>query len=260
MAYGARVVSAAVAGPQHASACHDCGTRRRTLDLNGRCRPCVRARFAAIPRPQIIALRPDAHRTRRPWTEDEEGILRRDYDGTWQTVERLANALNRTANAVKGKATLLGLRRQAHPPVWTKREIAVLTAWGEKQSAQWIQANKLPKRTLTAIQIKLKRLGIELRLRDGWFTKRDVCELLGRDHRWVQARIDRGEIPASHHHGHAPQKNGSGSWHIDAVDLRRWVIEHCGELTGRNVDLGGLVALLIEAARWRPRTRPSAAG
>lgn len=225
--------------------CRKCGDRRRSLNTQGWCIRCTREKLSAIPRPVPIAINRagQGKGKKHVWTESDDGLLRREYDGKMTTCDRLAAVIGCTAYAVKGRAGKLGCTRHKEP-VWTKRDLALLETWIEKRSPGWIHEHKLPKRSNEAIQIKAGRLGLSRRNRSGWYTQIDACRLLGVDHRWLDVRIKRGELTAGFHHGHEPSKDGSGSWHIEATDLRSWVVAHAGELTGRNVQVEALVELL----------------
>jgi len=95
-----------------------------------------------------------------------------------------------------------------------------------------------------SITNRIKRLKISRRSRSGWFTKREVCEILGMDHHWVQARIDSGELIASYHNGHRPTKIGSSMWHISEHDLKHFICRFPEDLNGRNVDMVMIVDIL----------------
>lgn len=90
-----------------------------------------------------------------------------------------------------------------------------------------------------------KRQGCGKRVRDGWYTKREVGEICGVDHHKVQQWIDTGKLKATWEHGARPQKNGSASWHIEESDFRDFLYRRSCELTGRNVDLFQMVNILV---------------
>ena len=92
--------------------------------------------------------------------------------------------------------------------------------------------------------LKAKRLHLSRRVRDGWYTKKEVCEMLGVDHHKVQHWIDRGWLKASYHTEQKPQKNGMAMWHINEANLSNFIIGHCSELQGRNIDLFGIFTCL----------------
>lgn len=172
------------------------------------------------------------------WTEDELDIVRRDYDGTRRSVEMIARHLNVTYFGVKGQVQKLGIAMQKSPP-WTDQEIDNLSKCVHKLSIN--QIAKRLHRTSNAVKIKATRLKLGLRTRDGWFTKKEVCEILGVDHKKVQAWIDNGALVASWHTGLKPQKSGMAMWHITTESLRKFIIRYSGELLGRNVDIQQIV-------------------
>jgi hypothetical protein len=95
------------------------------------------------------------------------------------------------------------------------------------------------------VVVKSKRLGYSRRVKDGWFTKKDVCEMLGVDHKWIQRRIDDGDLKANWNNPDIkPQQNGSAYWRIKECDLKEYITNHAFELTGRNVDLFTIVQVL----------------
>ena len=175
------------------------------------------------------------------WSEAERDIVRRDYDGTSVSVRRLAQRLGVTYYAVKGQIQRLCVTK-ARRVRWTPQEDATLRELLGKFAVITV-ARKMC-RTQSAIGDRAKRLRISRWDRDGWYSKQDVSEILGVDHRWLQARIDNGSLVASWHHEQKPGPNGSGAWHISERSLRDFVRSHPDELTGRNVDMVQIVDLL----------------
>jgi len=185
------------------------------------------------------------------WTDEERDIVRRDYDGTNRSAHLIAAKLSSmtgdkiTLNAVKGQVQRMGLA-VSKGRRWTPREVEILADM-ITQYAPITIARRL-NRSVNSVVVKSKRLGCSRLVRDGWYTKREVCEVLGVDHRKVQRWIDAGELKASYHHGHRPQKGGASAWHIAESDLRSFIINHSFELVGRNVDLFQIVGILT---RWK---------
>ncbi len=182
------------------------------------------------------------------WTDDERDIIRRDYAQTHESKRHIAAKLSIvtgeriTANAVAGQVQSMGIaKRTAYRP-WTAEEDEVLSELITAYSP--ISVAKRLHRSLNAVVIRSKRLGIKRHYRDGWYTKREVAEILGVDHKRVQGWMDSGALKASWHHGHKPQQNGSGAWHFAEADLKSFIRRHPDELTGRNVDLVTIVDLL----------------
>jgi len=183
------------------------------------------------------------------WNDDERDIVRRDYDGTDKTSQRIADKLSYmtgdkvTFYAVKGQAAKMGIMQDKSPD-WTENELKRLAELVHQYSIT--EVAKRLHRSPNAVKIKATRLKLDLRTRDGWFTKREVSEICGVDHKKVQSWIDGGQLKASYHNGVRPSKNGMCMWHIDEQDLRDFIINNSGELLGRNVDIRQIVWLLVE--------------
>lgn len=175
------------------------------------------------------------------WNESERIIVRRDYQGTNDSARRIAQRLGVSFNGVKGQIQKLGIAKIRHYRWTPEEDMRLRELLGEYAP---ITVAKLMKRSVNSVTVHSKRLGIYRRYRDGWYTKNEVREIFGVDHKWVQARIDNGALGASWHHEHRPQKNGGGSWHISEKSLREFIKNHSYELTGRNVDLIQIVSIL----------------
>ena len=178
------------------------------------------------------------------WTAEELEIVRRDYRGTNLSADRIALYLNVTRNAVKGQAAKMGLLQQKSPP-WSESELKQLSKLIHTHSIS--QIAKRLHRSPNAVKVKATRLKLGLRLRDDWFTKAEVCEICGVDHRKVQAWIDSGALVASWHTERKPQRNGMAMWHIEVKALRNFLINYSGELLGRNVDIQTIIWILVDA-------------
>lgn len=181
------------------------------------------------------------HSTNHKWTDEEKAIVRRDYKGTNASAQEIANHLGVTFNAVKGQAAKLGIMRQKCPP-WTHKELDCLEKLIHRHSVGTIA--RILHRSPNAVKVKATRLKLKLRLRDDWYTKLDVCEIVGEDHHKVQRWIDSGALKASWHNGRRPSSEGLAMWHIEAKDLKEFIIKYSGELLGRNVDIQQIVWLL----------------
>jgi len=181
------------------------------------------------------------------WTEEERNIVRRDYDGHNQSAHLIASKLTYmtgdriTFCAVKGQAAKLGIL-QNRSPDWTDKEIEILSKMITRYSP--ITIAKRLHRSLNAVVVKSKRLGLSRRARDGWYVKKEVAEICGVEHKKVQGWIDRGELEASYHGERKPQKNGSACWEITEKALKDFIISHASELQGRNIDLFQIVTIL----------------
>ncbi len=177
-------------------------------------------------------------RNNHKWTEEERAIVRREYKGTNASAQAIADLLGVTLFAVKGQAAKMGILQQKSPS-WTQDEYRILKENIHRKSIG--QIARMLGRSLNAVKVKSTRLKLRLRKRDGWYTKLEVMEICGVDHRNVQDWIDSGALPASWHFGTKPSGPGLASWHIEYEDLRNFLLEHSGELLGRNVDLQQIV-------------------
>ncbi len=177
------------------------------------------------------------------WNDDDLDVVRREYAGTNLSAQMIAAKLGVTQFAVKGRVQLLGLAMQKSPP-WTPEELEHLKEVVHKYSIHKIA--KTLRRSDNAVKIKATRLKLCLRERDDWYTKKECCEILGVDHKKVQSWIDCGALVATWHTDRKPQKNGMAMWHIEAADLRKFILNYSGELLGRNVDIQQIVWIVSQ--------------
>jgi len=185
-------------------------------------------------------------RKKHCWTDEEREIVLRDYEGTNASAQRIADRLGVTKWAVKGQAAKLGVLQQKSPP-WTPREVEYLQELIHQYPIPQI-AKKLH-RSQNAVKVKATRLKLGLRARSDWYTKREVCEILGVGHKKVQLWIDSGALDATWHNGRKPQKGGMNTWHITTEALRHFIIRYSGELLGRNVDIQQIVWIVAEGEK-----------
>ena len=176
------------------------------------------------------------------WTEEERNIVRRDYTHCRQSAIEIGQKLGVTEFAVKGQVSIMGLGNHDNRHPWIPKEEEklkrLLRRWGPRMVAIKMH------RSLNSVVIKSKRLNISRRQRDGWFTKNDVCEILGVDHHWVEARIATGALKARWHDSTAPQKGGGAAWHIEEADLKEFIRRYPQELIARNLDMIMIVDIL----------------
>jgi len=180
-------------------------------------------------------------RTNHKWTDGERDIVRRDYDGTGGSVNRIAARLGVSLYSVKGQIQRLGLAR-IHHNRWALNEEEDLAELIERYSIT-TTARKMH-RSVNSVSIKAKRLKLSRRSRFECYTKKEVCEILGVDHKRIQRYIDEGLLKAQWNSEIEPQKNGMAYWRIYERDLRNFIIKYAGEFQGRNVDLWQVVNIL----------------
>lgn len=181
------------------------------------------------------------------WTEEELEIVRRDFKHNRQSCIELAERLSRlsgdrvTQFAVRGQISKMGICKDGRKP-WSPRQDKRLRQLLSKYPP--LRVARIMKRSLNSVVIRSKRLKIYLRMRDGWFTKKEVGEILGVDHHWLQHRIDSGALKARWHGETKPCKNGGSCWHIEQEDLKEFIQRYPQELVGRNLDIIMIVEIL----------------
>ena len=184
------------------------------------------------------------------WTTEEEDIVRQQYRGTHQSQRDIADYLNRagaqppvTQYAVSGRVSKLGIGQRENRR-WTESEMNRLREWVGRYSPVVI-AQKL-KRGVVSVTIKMKKMGLSRRAKDGWYTKKEVAEMLGVDHKKVQRWMDDGYLKAVPYQ-EMPQKNSGGMWYIEEKDLRAFLLRYPQELVGRNLDLCQVFDIIVPA-------------
>lgn len=177
------------------------------------------------------------------WTDEERQIVRRDFAHTHASRRAIAARLGVTEFAVAGQVSRMGIAKRIDRHPWSEAEDDRLRGLIHRYSVRTI-ARRMG-RSINSVTVRSKRLGFHRRFRDGWYTKKEVCELLGVDHHWVQRRIDSGALIASWHNGHKPSQKGMAMWHISENDLKAFIRRYPQDLTARNVDLILIVDILV---------------
>ena len=185
----------------------------------------------------------NGHRRFHAWTDTEIEIIRRDYRHTHRSRDELAARLGVTPAAVAGQIMRHGLAKRTLRRPWTAEEEDRLERLiGERPPGV---IAKMMRRSVNSIVVKSKRLGLSRRAHTEWYTKREVCEIFGVDHKWVQARIDSGALKAEPFFpGSQPQRNGQAPWRISRKSVYDFLRRYPEELNGRNVDLTQVVEIL----------------
>ena len=133
------------------------------------------------------------------WTDEEREIIRRDFRQTSASQRELANRLGVTNAQAAYQITRMGLRRRSDRRPWTPEENSRLLDLIEEKSTG--QIAKSMKRTVNAVMVQAQRLNASRGNRTGWYTMREVCEILGMDHHWVGRRIENGSLQATRQNG-----------------------------------------------------------
>jgi len=182
-------------------------------------------------------------RTCHKWTDDDREIVRRDYKGTHASAREIGQRLGVSEFAVRGQVYAMGLAKITDRKSWNPEQDDQLRELLPRYAARTVAI--MMHRSLNSVVLRAKRIGLHRRTHDGWFTKKEVSEILGMGHHWVQRRIDSGILKATYHHGHRPSQYGFAMWHITAEDLRAFIRRYPDELNGRNVDMVQIVDILV---------------
>ena len=181
-------------------------------------------------------------RQNHKWTDDERDIIRRDYKHTHKSRRELAARLGVTEYGVAGQISNMGIAKSDDRRSWTPQEKEKLARLIPHYCPRRIA--RMMHRSLNSVVVMAKRINAPRRYREGWFTKREACEILAHDHKWVQARIDSGALKATYHYEERPTQKGMSAWHIQEHDLVQFIRKHPQELVGCNIDIIMIVELL----------------
>ncbi len=182
------------------------------------------------------------------WTDEERAIIRRDFKHTRSSRQLLARQLTEitgeriTEYGVAGQIAIMGIAKSDDRRQWTPEEEVKLMELIPSYCPRVVA--KMMHRSINSVVVKSKRLNISRRVRNGWFTKSELMEILGHDHHWIQRRIDSGALPATYHYGHRPSQLGGSAWHITEKDLKKFLKTYPEELMGCNIDIITIVDIL----------------
>lgn len=173
------------------------------------------------------------------WTEEEDSILRENYRQTIASAQSIAAKLNLTMSQVQLRCALLGLSKRTKRlfgKYWSPDEDKVLVELWNRVSLYRISA--ILHRSVQAVKLRGIRLALPRRtIRDGWYTKTEVSEILGINDRRVQSYIDAKQLKATIYSGK--------TWYVERNDLRSFMCKYAIEFQGRNIDLYQWVEILV---------------
>jgi len=177
------------------------------------------------------------------WTEDEDLIIRREYRHDRASADRLAARFGVDYNSMHHRIRRLGITRSNRRVRWTAKMDDKLALLLPKHPIAKVA--RMLGLGIGPVARRAYLQGISRRNREGWYTKKDVCQVCGVDHLLVQAWIDSGSLKASWHNGERPSgSGGQAKWHIEASDLRDFIRRCPDDLQGRMVDMVQLVEVL----------------
>jgi hypothetical protein len=163
-------------------------------------------------------------------------------------VNDLADRLGYPRWWVKRRAAALGLARTKEKP-WSDTELEILEENSHKSLAvvQRMLNRQGYKRTTTAIAIKRKRLGFDLREERaiaGIYSSRQLAELMGIDAKSVTGWITKGLLKAKRRGTARTEMQHGDEWEIKMNDVRSFLIDYTGHWDHRKVDKYWLVDIL----------------
>ena len=177
------------------------------------------------------------------WTEEEKEFIRCNYTGNKTSITRISQSIGHPETSVKGQIYKLGLGLRIDHKSWSPEEkerlAELITQYHIAKVAQIL------KRSINSVAVKVQIMKLSRRIRDGYFTQKEVAQLLGVDSHWVHDRITRGELKAEPIMGYIPS-NGGSRWKVEEKDIRKFITEHASSITGRNVDISLLVYIFEE--------------
>jgi hypothetical protein len=140
-----------------------------------------------------------------PWTAEADEVLCERYDSRVRgRVGELARSLGRRPWEIKRRACELGIAfPRAAWKDWTPEEVALLETNAGVRHVNWI-AKRLG-RSLTSVILKLKRLHLSRRIREG-YTMRELELALGLDHRKIARLVDEGKLKPAHRSEHPRER------------------------------------------------------
>ena len=135
---------------------------------------------------------------------------------------------------------------------WTTSEEGIVERLVGKVSALTISERL--KRTETSVVLKIKRMGLSRRVRNG-YTMRDLEECLGESHhkiqRWIQNGWLRDRLQGTHRHN----GNGCDIHRFQEKDILTFIKQHPREITlGRVDQIWFLDVLLLKGREIREET------
>ena len=167
------------------------------------------------------------------WTVEEDDLLREKYKQNNRSSVYISGILGVTRDAVKCRASRLGLGKINTRRKWTKEEDNKLSVLLEKYTIASIAVRL--HRSVCAIARRTTYLKVSRMNRVGWYTQQETCEILGVTHRMLDKYMGDGRLIATREGRH---------WRIKESEIKRFLRTYPLEFNGRNVDLLQVVHIL----------------
>jgi hypothetical protein len=170
-------------------------------------------------------------------TERTDDEIRRGYDGTSASIDRLSARTGFPRSTVKDRARKLGLCRFREPR-WTPED----EAWLRDNLAghSWAFLSRTLHRTIASVQVKAKRLGASRRDLET-YSATAAAEIMGVDRHRVLSWIECGQLAATR-----DRNEPRVPYVIEPGAIRRFVLQYPGEIDLRRIEGTGLKATFLD--------------
>lgn len=167
------------------------------------------------------------HRGPKPkkyvWTDERDRQVRERYDSRVRNrAAAIASSLGCPTWVIKKRAQVLGLSTPwpADRRDWTPDEERVLEDHAGRRHVNWL--SKKLKRSLSSVVLKLKRIGLSRRVRDG-YTLRDLEECFGCDHHVIERWVREGKLQVKRRN---PEAESRSPWFVSDRAVLAFVRQH----------------------------------
>jgi hypothetical protein len=193
-------------------------------------------------------------RTKYHWTPERDAYLLAHWD-----IRRKERSTEIAAHfgwprwVITHRSRAIGLSR-AKEPNWTAEQEAFLRAHVHKRTAHWMWVHlPAPRRSETAIIVKLKRLVGSRRLTDGGYTLLQLVALFGFDHHVISRWATDGHLRVQTRGYRNPARD---AWCVEAADVLAFLREHRDLYDLRRVDQPAFLALVFGEAAPQIKALP----
>lgn len=233
-----------VEGTLNTALCHRCGNEIE--DGRFRDQPSTKAKYCL----KCRATRRHRAKLKHIWRPEYDKYLRAHYYGGLKRRFEVLNRMIRETGLprwyIKKHAARLGLSMHQDKRPWTAAEEGIIERFVGKVSALTI-AKRL-KRTESSVVLKIKRMGLSRRVRNG-YTMRDLEECLGEDHRRIQQWIANGWLPDRLQSTRRHDGNGRDIHRFQEKDILGFLRRHPEEINLGKVDAIWFLDLVLLKGR-----------
>lgn len=197
------------------------------------------------------------------YTQEIDDYIRLNYQHTRTSAQAICDHLNTLKGwdlkywSIEHRAAQLGIV-YAKPHHWNDEQDGVLRKLMPKYSPARISSLMTKQFGVNiseiAVIVRCKRIQVSRRKRD-WYTKMEVCAILGVDHHTLDPYIMGKKLIVSQHGAYGTKKRKDLMMQrIERPDFADFFIKHAENFRGRNVDLLRIVEVLLPE-RVRDKSR-----